>query len=192
MKRNYNTIFALALLIISAAFSSCSKTKSYSELLRTEEKAVNWFMAKQRVVSSIPADSIFEYGENAPYYRMDDDGYIYMQVVNPGNQEKKATKNQLIYFRYLRTNILEMYNGLNPTPSGNANNVGTGNACSFRFDNTELASSLSFGSGLQVPLRYLGLDCEVNIVIRSYYGLQSEIGACQPYLYNVKYYPAQF
>lgn len=180
---------AVGLLLVG---TSCSKTKSYSELLRQEEKAVNWFMAQQEIVSEIPEDSVFQYGENAPYYRMDDDGYIYMQVINPGNLNNKAQKNRMVYFRYMRTNIEDMYNGLNPSPAGNANSVSTNNATFFRFDNTELSSSLAYGSGIQVPLKYLGMDCEVNIVIRSYYGIQSEIGACQAYLYNIRYFPAQF
>lgn len=192
MKKQYSIFILLAFIVASIAATSCSKTKSYSELLRTEEKAVNWFMAQHRVISEVPEDSVFEYGEDAPYYRMDDDGYIYMQVLNPGNKDNKAKKNQLIYFRYMRTNIQEMYDGLNPQPTGNADNVGAGNATSFRFENTELATSLAHGSGIQVPLRYLGLDCEVNIVIRSYYGVQAEIGACQAYLYNVRYFPAQY
>ena len=190
--RYFKLLIMLSGLIITFATLSCSKSKSYSELLRTEEKAVNWYMAQHRVISQIPADSVFECGEDAPYYRMDDDGYIYMQVLNPGDKKNMAKKNQLVYFRYMRTNILDMYDGLDPQPTGNANNAGAGNATSFRFDNNELPSTTAYGSGIQVPLKYLGLDCEVNIVIRSYYGVQSEMGACQAYLYNVRYFPAQF
>lgn len=192
MKRYHSLILLCAMMLALVTGGACSKTKSYSELLRTEEKAVNWFMARHKVVSEVPADSVFEYGEDAPFYRMDEDGFIYMQVLKPGDLKNKAKKDQQIYFRYLRTNIQEMYDGLNPTPSGNANNVGAGNAASFRFDNTELPTTLAWGSGIQVPLRYLGLDCEVNIVIRSYYGIQNEMGACQAYLYNVRYFPAQY
>lgn len=190
MKNKIAIFVAAAFMVLTGV--SCSKTKSYSELLRQEEKAVNWFMAQQEIINEIPEDSVFQYGEDAPYYRMDEDGYIYMQVLNPGNLANKAQKNQMVYFRYMRTNIEDMYEGLNPSPSGNANSVSSANATFFRFDNTELASSLAYGSGIQVPLKYLGLDCEVNIVIRSYYGIQAEIGTCQAYLYNVRYFPAQF
>lgn len=192
--KGYKTFIIMCGVLIASAVggSSCSKTKSYSELLRTEEKAVNWFMAQHKVVSSVPEDSVFEYGEDAPYYRMDDEGFVYMQVLNPGDLKNKAKKDQQIYFRYMRTNIQEMYDGLNPTPSGNAGSVGADNAASFRFDNTELPTTVAWGSGIQIPMRYLGLDCEVNLVIRSYYGVQNEMGACQAYLYNVRYFPAQY
>lgn len=183
------SFLSAALLLLCA--SSCSKSKSYSELLRTEEKAVNWFMAGQRIENSVPEDSVFEVGADAPYYRMDEDGYIYMQVLNPGTKDNKAKKDQLIYFRYMRTNILDMYEGQNPVPSGNANSVGAGNATSFRFGNVELPSTIMYGSGIQTPLKYLGIDCEVNLVIRSYYGWQQETGQCQPFLYNVRYFSSK-
>lgn len=181
-----------ALGLMLALVCSCSKSKSYSEMLRTEEKAVNWYLSNQRVVNEVPEDSVFETGEDAPFYRMDEDGFVYMQVVSPGSPDKKAKDDQQIYFRYLRTNVLDMYEGKNPQPSGNANNLQNNNASSFRFNNLEIQSSAKYGSGVQLPLRYLGLDCEVNMIIRSYYGFADETGAVQPYIFNIKYYPAQF
>lgn len=191
MKLN-KLIYLLSSLFLVIAVMSCSKTKSYSEMLREEERAVNWYMANQRIINSIPADSVFEYGENAPFYKMDNDGYIYMQVINPGNLKNKAKSDQLVFFRYLRTNILDMYNGYDPTPSGNASDVGGNNSSSFRFQNLQIKSSYKYGSGVQLPLHYLGLDCEVNMVIRSYYGFSGEVGQCQPFIFNLRYFPAQF
>lgn len=192
MKKYCSLILMFGALLMLTGISACSKSKSYSELLRTEEKAVNWFMAQHEIVSSVPEDSVFEVGKDAPYYRMDEEGYVYMQVLKTGDLKNKAKKDQQIYFRYMRTNIQEMYDGLNPQPTGNAGSVGADNACSFRFGNLELPSTIAWGSGIQTPLRYLGIDCEVNIVIRSYYGVQSEMGACQAYLYNVRYFPANY
>ncbi len=192
MRINTGIYACLLVAMFAIGALSCSKDKSYSELLRSEEKAVNWYMSNQKIVSSVPKDSVFETGPDAPFYRMDQDGYIYMQVVNPGTKDKKAKKDQLIYFRYMRTNIIDMYEGRNPSPSGNADNLNGNNSTSFRFDNLDIQSSASHGSGVQLPLRYLGIDCEVNIVIRSYYGFISETGACQPYIYNIKYFSAQY
>lgn len=191
MNRYKSLLLLFALAVVSMCTVSCSKSKSYSELLRSEEKAVNWFMAGQRIVTSVPEDSVFEVGPDAPYYRMDDDGYIYMQVLNAGDKKNMAKKDQLIYFRYMRTNIQDMYEGKNPVPTGNANSVGAGNSTSFRFDNSELPSTIQYGNGIQVPLKYLGIDCEVNIVIRSYYGFLQETGQCQPFLYHVRYFSSK-
>lgn len=191
MKKIY--IFALGLLgALTLLGSACSKSKSYSELLRDEEKAVNWYMSNQKVISEIPADSVFISGPDAPYYRMDEDGNIYMQVVNPGTRGNKVADDRLVYFRYMRTNIISLASGDNPSPSGNANDVGGNNTCSFRFNNMQVSVSQNYGYGVQLPLFYLPVDCEVNLVIRAYYGFNGEAGTCQPYLYNIKYYPAQF
>lgn len=184
------TLCTLAALMLAG--TACSKSKSYSELLRDEEKAVNWYMSNQKLISEIPADSVFISGPDAPYYRMDEDGNIYMQVLNPGTPGKMVANDRLIYFRYMRTNIISMFRGDNPVPSGNANDVGGNNTCSFRFNNLQVQASLNYGLGVQLPLHYLPVDCEVNLVIRAYYGFNGEAGTCQPYLYNIKYYPAQF
>ena len=57
MKRTYIYIMALMALL-----ASCSKEQSYSELLRDEEKTVNWFLSNQKVEAEIPSDSVFLVG----------------------------------------------------------------------------------------------------------------------------------
>ena len=190
MKRIF--LFFTLVAALLPALISCESSKSYSELLRDEEKAVNWFMSNRKVINEVPADSVFITGKDAPFYKMDEEGFIYMQVLNPGTPGKKAATDQLIYFRYLRTNIIYEYNGLSPVPSGNANNVGESNTCSFRFNNMLISNSQKWGAGVQLPLHYLPIDCEVNLVVRSYYGFQGETGACQPYYFTIKYHPAAF
>lgn len=161
-------------------------------MLRDEEKATNWWLANQRVENAVPADSVFEVGPDAPFYKLDEEGYIYMQVIRTGDLNNKAKTGQQVYFRYMRTNILEMYNGNDPEPQGNANNVGSGNSTSFRFEDLSASTSQQFGTGIQLPLIYLGLDCEVNLVLRSYYGFAGETGQCQPYIFNIKYFPSYY
>lgn len=195
MKKSFNIscfIVAAAAIALLLTASSCSKSRSYSEMLRDEEKATNWWLSNQKVINEVPADSVFLTGEDAPFYKLDEDGFIYMQVINPGDLNNKAKKGQQVYFRYTRTNILDMYLGYDPSSSGNAGDVGNGNTASFRFDDLYASSSQTYGAGIQMPLFYLGLDCEVNLVLRSYYGFQGETGQCQPYICNVKYYPAYY
>ncbi len=177
-------------LAVMASLSSCDDSKSYAELLDEETKSVNAFLANQRVIGHIPADSVFEVGADAPYYKMDEEGNIYMQVLNTGNLNEKAKENQKIYFRFMRYNLNTYASGYEPVGEGNANDMEY-NAMSFLFGNYTLSSSAQFGSGIQLPLYYLGLDCEVNIVIKSQYGLQSEISNVIPYLYNIRYFKSQ-
>lgn len=184
---------ALMTLLLGSFVVSCDKNESYSELLRDEEKSVNWFLAGKRVSVDIPADSIsFETGENAPFYKLDEDGYIYMQVINKGSDEK-AKKGDLVYFRYMRTNIKNLYEGITTIPTGNAENMNSsvGNTA-FVFGNYILDSYAKFGSGIQKPLEFLGYNSEVNLVLKSYYGFTSDQSACIPYLINVKYFKAEY
>lgn len=190
-----HALASLALLALGAGASvmtSCSDKESFADLLRDENKAVNWFLARQRVVAEVPADSVFEVGPDAPYYRMDDDGYLYMQVINTGSDER-AKKDAKVYFMYSRQNIetMEKTGSTDVPKDGNSNNLGEGSKYFF-YGNVMIPSSLKYGSGVQVPLDYFGYDCEVNLVVRSYVGFQEDQTLCIPYLMNVRYFKAEY
>lgn len=183
LKKSY-WIVAAAMACITA--TSCDDSKTYAELLTDETHYVNNFLADQRVVNEIPADTVFEFGPNAPYYRLDDDGNLYMQVINPGTPGNMVKNNELIYFRFTRYNLAYYRDGSLGDGEGNDNVLG-GNY-SFRFGNFELNSSYSFGSGIQTPLNFLPIDAQVNIVIKSQYGMPAEMSYVIPYLYSIRYF----
>lgn len=189
-----------AAAIVTLSLTSCSEGKSYSELLTDENHATNYYLSTCRVVNEIPEDNKFETGPDAPYYRMDNDGNIYMQVIDPGTPDNRVEYDQQIYFRFTRYNLKQfMLTGLpslqdaiadgSVVAEGNANNLSYG-ATWFRYDNYKLSASSQYGSALQLPLGYLGIDCEVNIVVKSQMGLTSEMANVIPYVYNVRYFPA--
>ncbi len=171
-----------------ALMTSCSDNKSYAELLTKENQAVNMYLVDQRVDNTIPTDTnfVFETGTDAPYYRLDEDGNMYMQVINPGTPGNYADEDEIIYFRYTRYN-LSNYAGSLPDGAGNETDMSGYNAW-FRFQNFTLQSSYQWGAGIQQPLLYLPVDCEVNIVIKSQYGLYDEMSYVTPFLYRLRYY----
>ena len=61
IKMKYITRLSMALAGIMTLFSltGCEDTKSYSELLKEETEAVNWYLASNKIVTSVPEDSIF-------------------------------------------------------------------------------------------------------------------------------------
>lgn len=190
MKIIFKIITMMALGLV--ALQSCESGKSYAELLNDENKAVNRFLADQRVERNIPADTVFEIGPAAPYYCLDGEGNIYMQVLNPGSGEK-VKDDQTVYFRFMRYN-LHYYTGPgsldNIIGEGNQDNM-TESPTSFRFQNYTLPSSSAWGSGIQLPLEFLPLDCDINLVVKSQYGWSNEISYVQPYLYHIRYYKSQ-
>ena len=172
---------------IALALASCSDTKSYAELLNDETMYVNAYLANQRVINEIPADTVFEYGPKAPYYRLDPDGELYMQVINPGTPGNKVEADELIYFRFTRYSLYNYKDGVLSGGIGNENDLSYDNT-SFRFGNYRLQSSSQWGSGIQYPLALLPVDCEVNIIIKSQLGITSELAEVVPFLYHIRYF----
>lgn len=174
-------------MALTAMFASCKDTESYSDLYNSEEKAVNWYLSQQRVCGSVPENGKFEIGPEAPFYQLDEDGFVYMQVISEGDTESRAGEGDIVYFRWTAQNIKDMYKGYDPVVEGN--NAGDGTAPSnFMFGNDEIASTLDLGTGIQMPLYYLGYGCEVNLVIRSNKGFADTQSQCIPYIMNVQYY----
>lgn len=174
---------------------SCEKSQSYSELLREEEKAVNWFLAQHNVVNELPADSteyitFQEAGEDAPFYRLDPDGYVYMQIVK-ADYSDMVEEGDLVYFRFDRDNIIYLQQGFGETNFGNSDYMGSAST-SFIYKNNKLTSTTTWGTGIQMPLKYMGYNSEVNLVLKSYYGFLDEQSSCVPYLMNIRYFKAEY
>lgn len=182
----------LLLFALSLVLGACSNHRSYAELLSDETKEVNNFLADQIVIGYTQRDSTFkfEYGEDAPYYQIDEDGNLYMQVIKPGTPGNFAETDQIIYFRYMRYPLNLYANGELPEGSGNTEDVNS-NSTFFRFDNMASSSYSNYGSGIQEPLKLLPIDCEVNLVMKSQLGPSGEIAAVVPYLYNLRYFKSQ-
>lgn len=206
MKINKIIIGGMAMLgslMVTTGMSSCSESQSYSELLTEEEHAVNWYLAQQKVESSVPSDSTsFIIGEDAPFYKLDEDGYVYMQVISKGDMNDRVESGDLVYFRYERLNLKYLYLGEDPSWEGNSSDVISGihsddyttyyNYSRFVYGNQYLTSSTRWGEGVQMPLQFFGYNCEVNLVLRSYYGFSEDETTCIPYLINLRYFKPEY
>lgn len=205
MKLKHLIILAAAALL---TLPSCKDTESYADMLRDETYAVNDYLTGFPVINSVPVDTIFRttadiLAENpgmtradaiklTPFYRVEEEGNVYMQVINPGTPDLKAKENQEIYFRFTRYNLCFLYEyGLwDESASGNAADLSS-TPTSFRYKNTTLASTTQWGTGIQTPLDFLSADCEVNLVVKSYVGLTDEVTNVYPYLYQIRYFPSK-
>lgn len=134
------TVFAAGMM------QSCEDGKSYAEMLNEENKAVNLFLVNQKVVGSVPADSILEVGEDAPFYQIDEEGNIYMKVLNLGDG-KRVESGQQVIFRFQRTNLMYYTPGAALKDldwEGNADNP-VSSTTSFRYGDYTLPSSAQWG-----------------------------------------------
>ena len=73
---------------------------------------------------------------------------------------------------------------------GNENNMNAAPTY-FQYGNYTLNTSAQWGYGIQMPLTFLGVDSEVNLIIKSKLGWASEISAVIPFLYHVRYFRNQ-
>lgn len=183
---SYNMLVGLFALMMLAA---CNNDQSYADRLNEERNAVNSYLSNHRVVMSIPEDTVFEVGEDAPFYRIDVDGNVYMQVLKAGDRiHDKAKTSEPIYFRYSRYNLATWYaDGTWTITSGNEDAMDAA-SCSFNYGDYTLPSSSQWGYGLQYPLMFLGVECEVNLVVKSQYGFTSEISYVTPFFFHVRYF----
>ena len=194
-KSIYSNISFFLFSLIALFNASCSKSQSYSELLRDEEKAVNWYLSGYNVALELPADpkdfiTCETMGEDAPFYKFDADGYVYMQVVK-ADLSDMVEPGDLVYFRFQRESILDLYNDMDSSSSGNSDYLPNGNT-SFIYKNTVLSSSTIWGLGIQMPLKYLGYNSEVNLVLKSYYGFTEDQTYCIPFIINLRYFKPEY
>jgi len=178
-------------MVAALAMTSCKDNESYADLLNKERYATNAYLANCRVVNEIPKDTVFEVGEDAPFYRLGNEGNVYMQVIKAGDRKNdKAKTGEKIYFRYMRYNLYYWYTYNEMIGSGNEAEMNA-SPTYFQFGDYTLNISAQWGYGIQMPLNYLGVDSEVNLIIKSQYGWATEISNVQPYLYHVRYFRTQ-
>lgn len=192
MKRRFFIYTMMMGFVALTMLTACDNDQTYADRLNEERNAVNAYLANHRVVMSVPEDSVFEVGENAPFYRIDPDGNVYMQVLQAGDRiNDKAKVGEPIYFRYSRYSLATWYaDGIWTITSGNENTMDAV-SCSFNYSDYTLPSSSQWGYGLQYPLLFLGVECEVNLVVKSQYGFTNEISYVTPFFYHVRYYHSQ-
>lgn len=179
------------LLAAAAVTVGCSKSESYSDMLRSEEKAVNWYLSNHRVCNELPENGDFEVGDNAPYYKMDEDGFVYMQVLSKGDEGQKVKEGDKVYFMYSRRNIRNLWE-LGAADTDSNEQTGTLSDYYFTFGNTSNTNGALFGEGLQEPLKYLNYHSEVNLVLKSNKGFSIDQSECAPYALNVKYLKPEY
>ena len=179
----------LILGLASMVIASCEKGESYADLLKKQEKAVNWYLSGESVMTEIPADSIFITGSDAPFYKMDEEGEVYMQVLDAGDLEDKPKTGDRVFFRYSRMNLRNFYEADVEQWMGNSNDLTSSTAStSFIFGNYSLPSSYQFGTGVQLPLNFLGYNSRVRLVVKASAGFYSEQSQGLPYVYDIRYF----
>ena len=171
----------------SGAITITQNPCTLEDFRETERRAMKKYLSKFDVVNELPELGDIQVGSVAPFYKLDTEGTVYMQVVRMGTGPS-ATQGEMVAFRFMRYDLLYyLQNGVLPKGQGNANDL-TQDVTSFRVDYDRPADS-QWGIAVQMPI-LLGLpvDSEVNLVVASESGPVAEISDVIPFLYNIRYY----
>lgn len=165
MKKYLYLLFSFVIL----SLTSCGSDDEPSVISKNDD-AFNYFLNQQKVVKTLPAN--LETGATAPYYQIDDNGYIFMQVLS--NEGSMAYQNQKIGFEHKSYSLLTYYETKQwPAPTSQSNRDNT----PFLYDQQKL-------NLIQLALQYVGVNSEVNLAIR-----QTSDKGESPYLLYIRYMP---
>lgn len=175
----------------TGAITIVQNALTLDNLRDTEQRAIKSYLNKFDIYDELPPINDIQVGSDAPFYKLDAGGNVYMQVVNMGSAPA-ATQGEWIYFRFLRYNLLSYFeNGVLPDGEGNANDISQGVA-SFKVG-SNLPSTIQWGIAIQLPIqRGLPVDSQVNLVVASEAGMTNEVANHIPFLYNIRYYKSVF
>lgn len=164
---------------------------TYEDMRNVEQKAIKAYLDNYEVVNNLPSIADIKVGNDAPFYKLDNDGNVYMQVLTMGSGPA-ASNGERIYFRFTRYDLLSYYKtGALSEGWGNATDINAGAA--FFNVGADNEATKQWGNGIQLPMQLgLPVDSEVNLIIASKAGMANEIANVVPFLYNIRYFKSQY
>lgn len=190
MKRGFNILMIVCGVLLVA---SCSKTKSYTEYLKDERKAIDRLIDHEgfKILKDYPSDSVFAENE---FVKLDND--VYMHVIDPGDETRAVLGKTKALCRFEAYGILD-----SDTAYLLANNLTYGLTYTYGYPtefifgyNTYSGEYVDYypdyfvGEGLATPLYYVGDGAIVSLIVpfkRMGYTFQSQY--VPVYFKKVKY-----
>ena len=161
--------FYILLIMFTAMWVvSCDKTKSYTDMLKAQEKAIKGLIADSGyvVLDNFPKDSIFKSNE----FVLLDNG-IYLNIISKGTSERAVLYKTEVSTRFIARlfmpssldtgtvdNLGPHSNGTNPVIFKYGYNMATNT-------NDFYAPTYYFGPGLATALEYVGDSAVVKMII---------------------------
>lgn len=192
MKKGF---YFVLILCAACLMGSCSKTRSYTDMLKDEEKAINRLIDSLgiEVLKDFPDDSIF--AENQ-FVKMDNG--VYMNIIDRGEGRATLYSTRIMYrcnayyfLNYFQLCINSNYgpnsNGTVPYPANGAQTVpfiyGEGTT-----NNQADPKYIYVSEGIQTPLQYVGHRGRVKLIVPFDKGNYYDQGEGYPVYYEVLEY----
>ena len=160
------------LMILCAALMvvSCDKTKSYTEHLKDERKAIDRLIDREgfKILKHYPSDGVFKENE---FVKLDND--VYLNVIDSGNGNRATLGTTRVLCRFIANNIMDTDTAqmLVDNLSSRYNNI-YGFPTEFIFgynvysgDNRSYDPDLFVGEGLATALYHVGEGATVKMIV---------------------------
>lgn len=97
MKRGF---YILMIMCVALLVASCDKTKSYTERLKDERKAIDRLIDHEgfKILKNYPSDGVFKENE---FVKLDND--VYLNVIDSGNGERAVLGKTKVFADLKRT-----------------------------------------------------------------------------------------
>lgn len=192
MKKGF---YFVLILCAACLMGSCSKTRSYTDMLKDEEKAIDRLIDSLgiEVLKDFPDDSIF--AENQ-FVKMDNG--VYMNIIDRGEGRATLYSTRIMYrcnayyfLNYFQLCINSNYgpnsNGTVPYPANGAQTVpfiyGEGTT-----NNQADPKYIYVSEGIQTPLQYVGHRGRVKLIVPFDKGNYYDQGEGYPVYFEVLEY----
>ena len=172
MRKGFTVLWILCAAIMAV---SCGKTKSYTDMLNDEKKAINRLIDERglEILSEFPKDSIFK--ENQ-YVKLKSG--LYLNIIDKGTDQRAVLYSTKVYYRcnmhfFLDTDtVMGNYgphsNGTNMFPIGSPS--GFVESVPFTYGEGSSADATSYSymyvsDGLNEALQYVGDRGKVSLIV---------------------------
>lgn len=159
------------LVCILAIFASCNKSDSYADKLKRERKNIKRFINEHdiRVLDAYPASGVFEANE---YFREPTTG-VYINVIDSGNGKRAdAEKRSVVNVRFWDAMSLPASESDTITfNEGGVDPIQFMYGVESSYTNSSTGSYLDqieylyLSKGMTMPLKYVGEDAVVSLII---------------------------
>ena len=102
MKKGFNILMILCVALLVA---SCDKTKSYTEHLKDERKAIDRLIDHEgfKILKNYPSDGVFKENE---FVKLEND--VYLNVIDSGNGDRAVLGKTKVLSRFVANNIMDV------------------------------------------------------------------------------------
>ena len=163
MKKGFNILLILCAALVAI---SCSKTKSYTDMLKDEKKAIERFIDDKglEILDDFPADSVFK--ENQ--FVLLDNG-VYLNIIDKGSDQRAVQYKTKMLYRCGTSPIAFTYGDYSKNSP---------------YD----PSYYYVSEGMQEPLKYVGDRAKVKMIVPFKRGAYNDQSNGQPVYYEILEY----